>query len=297
MNREKKTILVVDDEPVNLELILDLLGTEFEVLYASNGERGVQLTTEKLPDLVIMDWEMPVMNGIDAILKIKETPDTADIPIIVATGIMTESNDLKTALDMGAVDFLAKPLNPIEFKARLNSALSLSASYQQIKKQKQEIEAFAEQEKKLLEENIEAKARELTSAAIFDYQKNELLAKLMNELSRLDSVTNQMYAPEIKKISREIKSYLDLEKSWTNFKLHFDEVNPGYLERLAAKYTSLTHNELKVCAYLKIGLNNKEIALLANIESASVRRALTRLKKKLELTVDEDLRDFIVGYK
>lgn len=290
---EKRTILVVDDEPVNLELILSLLGCEFNVLYASNGERGIQLTREHQPDLVIMDWEMPVMNGIDAVTQLKQSAETVDIPIVISTGIMTESNDLKTALEMGAVDFLAKPFNPIEFKARVGSALKLSDSYRQIKKQKFEIEELALKEQTLLRDNLESKTRELSSAAMFDFQKNELLSKLLDEIGRLNSVTNQMYAPEIKKISRDIKSFLDLDKSWTNFKVHFEEVNPSYLEQLMAQYPDLTNNEHKICAYLKIGLNNKEIALLTNVESASVRRALNRLKKKLNLGPEDDLRRFI----
>lgn len=289
----KRTILVVDDEPVNLELILSLLGSEFNVLYASNGERGIQLTEEHQPDLVIMDWEMPIMNGVDAISKLKASETTADIPVVISTGIMTESNDLKTALEMGAVDFLAKPFNPIEFKARLGSALRLSDSYRQIKKQKSEIEELAKKEKELLKDNLESKTRELSSAAMFDFQKNELLTKLLDEIGRLNSVTNQMYAPEIKKISRDIKSFLDLDKSWTNFKVHFEEVNPGFLEQLIVKFPGLTNNEHKICAYLKIGLNNKEIALLTNVESASVRRALNRLKKKLNLGPEDNLRKFI----
>lgn len=293
MSTTTRTVLVVDDEPANLELILSLLGAEFNVLYAANGERGIKLTKEHQPDLVIMDWEMPIMNGIEAIAKLKESANTADIPVVISTGIMTESNDLKTALELGAVDFLAKPFNPIEFKARIGSALRLSDSYRQIKQQKVEIEELARKERELLKENLESKTRELSSAAMFDFQKNELLTKLLDEVGRLNSVTNQMYAPEIKKISRDIKSFLDLDKSWTNFKIHFDEVNPGVLEQLAENFPDLTNNEHKICAYLKIGLNNKEIALLTNVESASVRRALNRLKKKLHLSPEDDLRRFI----
>jgi DNA-binding NarL/FixJ family response regulator len=137
------------------------------------------------------------------------------------------------------------------------------------------------------------KERELSTAAIFDYQKSELLTKLLDEVRRLDTVTNNLYAPEIKKISREIRSFLDLDRSWSNFKLHFEEVHPGFLENIAGSFEDLTNNEHRVCAYLKIGLSNKEIATLTNVESASVRRALNRLKKKLNLTPEDDLRTFI----
>ena len=287
-------ILIADDDPVNLEVILDFLSdNEDEVLYAPNGKRACELAEQELPDVIIMDWEMPVMNGIDAIANLRANPQTAEIPIIVATGVMTQSNDLRTAMETGAVDFLRKPFDPIEFKARLNTTLRLSASYKEIKAQKQQIEHMAAKEQEMLKSSLEQKERELSSAAIFDYQKSELLTKLLEEIKRLDTVTNNLYAPEIKKITREIKSFLDLDRSWSNFKIHFEEVHPGFLEKIAETFKDLTSNEQRVCAYLKIGLNNKEIATLTNVESASVRRALNRLKKKMNLTPDDSLREYI----
>jgi len=287
-------ILVADDDPVNLEVILEFLEErEDEVLYAPNGQRACELAVKEKPDVIIMDWEMPVMNGIEAIRILRNDEATAEIPIIVATGVMTQSQDLKTAMDTGAVDFIRKPFDPIEFKARLSTTLRLSASYKEIKAQKAQIEEMAAKEQEMMQASLHQKERELSSAAIFDYQKSELLTKLMEEVKRLDTVTNNLYAPEIRKISREIKSFLDLDRSWSNFKVHFDEVHPDFLENVAKRFNELTSNEQRICAYLKIGLNNKEIATLTNVESASVRRALNRLKKKMNLTADDSLRSFI----
>lgn len=287
-------ILIADDDPTNLEVILDFLGDgEEEVLYAPNGKRACELAAKELPDVIIMDWEMPVMNGIEAITQLRKDLLTADIPIIVATGVMTESADLRTALESGAVDFIRKPFDPVEFKSRLGTTLRLSASYREIKDQKRQIEKMASKEQELLKGSLQQKERELSTAAIFDYQKSELLTKLLDEIRRLDTVTNNLYAPEIRKISREIKSFLDLDRSWSNFKLHLEEVHPGFLDKISDSYQGLTSNELRVCAYLKIGLNNKEIATLTNVESASVRRALNRLKKKMSLTIDDGLREYI----
>lgn len=293
-NDKPNRILVADDDPVNLELILDFLSEkDDEVLYAPNGQRACELAREELPDVIIMDWEMPVMNGIEAISIIRADPATAEIPIIVATGVMTQSKDLKTAMENGAVDFVRKPFDPIEFRARLSTTLRLSASYQEIKRQKEEIKRFASREKEILTASLEQKERELSSAAIFDYQKGELLTKLLEEIKRLDTVTNNLYAPEIKSITRQIRSFLDLDRSWSNFKIHFEEVHPGFLDQIASKYPGLTANEQRMCAYLKIGLNNKEIATLTNVASASVRRALNRLKKKMDLSPEDSLRECI----
>lgn len=287
-------ILIADDDPINLEVILDFLeGDDNEVLYAPNGKRACELAIQELPDVIIMDWEMPIMNGIEAINNLRKNPLTAEIPIIVATGVMTQSLDLKRAMETGAVDFLRKPFDPIEFKARLSTTLRLSASYREIKEQKKQIEEMAAKEQELMTSSLQQKERELSTAAIFDYQKGELLTKLLDEVKRLDTITNNRYAPEIKKISREIRSFLDLDRSWSNFKMHFEEVHPDFLENMVDSFSELTTNEQRVCAYLKIGLNNKEIATLTNVESASVRRALNRLKKKLNLTPEDSLRTFI----
>lgn len=295
-NGRSNRILIADDDPINLEVILDFLADkDEEVLYAPNGKRACELAIQEVPDVIIMDWEMPIMNGIDAIANLRKNPLTADIPIIVATGVMTQSNDLRTAMETGAVDFLRKPFDPIEFKSRLNTTLRLSASYQEIKAQKKQIEEMAAKEQELLNSSLQQKERELSTAAIFDYQKSDLLTKLLDEIKRLDTVTNNLYAPEIKKITREIKSFLDLDRSWSNFKMHFEEVHPGFLEKIGGSFKELTSNEQRVCAYLKIGLNNKEIATLTNVESASVRRALNRLKKKMSLTPEDSLREFIEG--
>ena len=294
-------ILVVDDDPTNLEVILDFTSeSKHEILYAPNAKIGLDLIRAEKPELVIMDWEMPIMSGIDAIRLMKQEEAIKDIPVIVATGVMTDSGDLSVALEAGAVDFLRKPMDHIEFRARVNTTLKLSASYQEIKAQNEmiksqhdEIIELSKKEKQHMQEKIENKERELSSSALFDFQKNELLGNLLKELERLDVVTNRMYAPDIRNITRQIKGASDLEKSWSNFKLHFDEVHPDFFTELNKRFPGLTNNEQRTCAYLRIGLGNKEIALLTNVESGSVRKALTRLKKKLELTIDDDLRDFI----
>jgi CheY-like chemotaxis protein len=280
-------ILVADDDPANLKVILDLLSdSTVEVLYAKDGKRAYELAEAELPDAIIMDWEMPIMNGLEAISRIQSNPLLTQIPIIVATGVMIESLDLKAAMESGAVDFLRKPFDPIEFRARLQSALKLSKAFKEVK-------FLAEKEKALIQEALEKKERELSTSAISDFQKNGLLSKLLEQLKRLDTVTNNMHAPDIKNISREIKSYIDLDKSWVNFKKHFEEVHPEFFESLSSSFPDLSSNEQRICSYLRIGLSNKEMATLTNIESASVRRALTRIKKKMNLGPDDVLREAI----
>ena len=81
-------ILLVDDQPDNIDTMMGFLGEseyKFKFLQALNGEIACKVAEKRFPDLIIMDWEMPVMNGYDALLHIKKNPATADIPVVMAT--------------------------------------------------------------------------------------------------------------------------------------------------------------------------------------------------------------------
>ncbi len=282
-------LLLADDDPAMLDIIAGFLeGRPFEMIYANHGEKACQLAEEELPDLIIMDWEMPVLNGIEAVRKLARNERTAQIPVIVTTGVMTEIADLETALESGAIDFLRKPLDQREFNARVGSVL-------RIKSQHETILALLDHEKQRIREDLERKERELSTFTMYEHQKNELLNKMLEQVGRLDRITNHVYATDIKKIERELKNQLNLDKSWSDFKLHFEEVHPDFYDRLRQKYASLSINDCKLCAYLRMGLGNKEIANMTNVARSSIDRALHRLKKKLGLTVDQSLREYLVN--
>ncbi len=143
----KSSILIIDDNPHIINTIVDILLKEnknYHFFQAYNGKIGYKVATAKLPDLIITDWDMPEVNGIDLIKKLKANKETANIPVIMATGIMLTPQDLQTAFDAGAVDYIRKPINEIELSARVSSMLLLSKSYQEIQKQKDEIAEHAE---------------------------------------------------------------------------------------------------------------------------------------------------------
>jgi signal transduction histidine kinase len=137
------TLLIADDQPDNLKAIQDILKTspyQFNFITVPNGKVLVEMALRKLPDLIITDWEMPEMDGLSAIKTLKGYPQTADIPIIMCTGIMTSSENLKTIMEAGAVDYVRKPIEANELIARVQSMLQLSASFTKIKEQKEELE-------------------------------------------------------------------------------------------------------------------------------------------------------------
>ena len=131
-----KIILIVDDEPKNLHTIIDIFAKSnlpYKIINSPNGKIALNLVEKKLPDLIITDWKMPEMDGIEFIKQLKKKDKTKDIPVIMCTGIMTSSENLETALNAGAVDYIRKPVDKIELIARTKANLHLSESYKKIK--------------------------------------------------------------------------------------------------------------------------------------------------------------------
>ncbi|MDA3953251.1 MAG: response regulator [Bacteroidales bacterium] len=146
-------ILIIEDDPIHGKIIYHILkntGQNFQLLQSRNGFEALKILEKETPDLILTDWEMPEMSGIELCKKIQAIRDFEDIPVIMCTGIKTSSENLKTAFESGVVDFIRKPIDKVELMSRVNSMLKLSESYQTIKRQKEEIEAEKEKSDKLL---------------------------------------------------------------------------------------------------------------------------------------------------
>lgn len=159
----------------------------------------------------------------------------------------------------------------------------LEQQHQQLTAEHQQLEAARLQEQnrsEALEDKLAANNRQLAAAALYIVQKNELLGQLK---SNIKTLSNKL--PHGSKDLRTIESNLQhnqfLDNDWEKFKLHFEQVHPRFFENLKAQYPGLTQNETRLCAYFHMNLGTKEIAGLLNIDPASVRRAKTRLNKKM----------------
>ncbi len=183
----KATILVIDDEQNFLDIIANgLKGYNYKVLQALNGKMGCMVAQKFLPDIIVCDWEMPVMNGIETISFLKNQDSTKDIPVIMATGGMTSSENLEKALSVGAIDYIRKPIDSIELNARINSSLQLANSYKDIKKQNNllsslNMELIQQKEEILLQRNeIEEQNKKLEKLSLVA-QKTDNAVVIMNK--------------------------------------------------------------------------------------------------------------------
>ncbi len=124
-DQTKHSILIVDDEPTNIRVLLEILRPLYPLRVANNGETALQIVqSDTPPDLVLLDIMMPGLDGFDVCRKIKSNPNTATIPIIFITGKDTDQDEIY-GFEVGAVDYITKPFKPVVVKARVKNQLEL----------------------------------------------------------------------------------------------------------------------------------------------------------------------------
>ena len=119
-------LLLVDDQPVNIQTLYQIFADDHEVFMATSGEQALALCRDKQPDLVLLDVIMPGMDGLETCQRLKEDADTADIPVIFVTSQNSPEEETH-GLEVGAVDFISKPVNPAVVRARVKTQLTLKA--------------------------------------------------------------------------------------------------------------------------------------------------------------------------
>ncbi|MCC6074872.1 two-component system response regulator [Pseudomonas sp. GCM10022188] len=150
--RPTATILVVDDTPENLMLMTDLLKDRYRIKAANNGEKALRiLQGDPLPDLVLLDIMMPGLSGYQVAEQLKLDPRTRDLPIIFLTA-MTGVEDEIHGLELGAVDYITKPISPPLVLARVETQLKIKAAAD-----------FLRDQNDFLEQEVQRRTREVTA--------------------------------------------------------------------------------------------------------------------------------------
>ena len=140
MDKPTESILLVDDQPANLQLLsqtLENLGCK--LLFAKNGESALAIAQKALPDLILLDIMMPGIDGFEVCQRLKKNPDTRKIPVIFLSAL-DETGDKVRGLQLGAVDYVAKPFQPEEVIARVNTHLIIHRLNSEVQQQRDELE-------------------------------------------------------------------------------------------------------------------------------------------------------------
>jgi two-component system cell cycle sensor histidine kinase/response regulator CckA len=137
---EEDVILIVDDTPTNLDMLLDVLeAAGFKVVVAEDGERAIALSEYAPPDLILLDILMPGIDGFETCRRLKANPSTQEIPIIFLTAV-SDNVDKVRGLNLGAVDYITKPLNHEEVLARVNTHVRLQNLTKRLTEQNERLE-------------------------------------------------------------------------------------------------------------------------------------------------------------
>lgn len=275
-----KKILIVDDNKENIQIIVSIFekyNSDFELFIAPDGNMALKIAKKIIPDIIISDWDMPAINGIELIKNLKRDNNLKNIPVIMATGVMTSVEYLQIALEAGAADYIKKPIDEVELIARTQSALK-SADYNN----------------KLLDK----KNQELIENTLFLIRNNEFNKKIVQKLENLNNLIKKENI-DAKNIISEISTDID-EKlktdSWKRFEIAFNAVYEDFYQNLLKDFNNLTPTEMKMCAFLKLGMSSKDISAVLFITPESVKVARSRLRKKLSIDVDVNLMAFLAKY-
>ncbi|CAK0741011.1 putative cyclic di-GMP phosphodiesterase VC_1348 [Azospirillaceae bacterium] len=165
MTGPKPRILIVDDEPINLKVLSDLLRDSYTLSVAKDGPQALaRMAAGVMPDLILLDIMMPGMDGIMVCEQLKRNPATADVPIIFVTA-MGQPHDETRGFDVGAVDYITKPISPPVLQARVRTHIALVQAQRRLSDQNRELEQRVAQRTQELVHTQDVTIRALASLA------------------------------------------------------------------------------------------------------------------------------------
>lgn len=129
---KRPTVLVVDDTPFNLRMVAGLLQDQYQIKVSANGLKAISVCQAAAPDLVLLDVMMPEIDGFEVCRRLKNDPRTAHVPIIFLTAI-GDADKIAEGFNLGAVDYVTKPIDPVILKARVAAAIRISLNHEHMR--------------------------------------------------------------------------------------------------------------------------------------------------------------------
>jgi diguanylate cyclase (GGDEF)-like protein len=124
MDETRDRILIVDDESINLQILNEVLRARYDISAARSGEQALKRAQTLKPSLILLDIQMPEMDGYEVCRRLKQDPETRDIPVIFITGMTSEEDEYR-GLEAGAVDYITKPFRPAIIEMRVRTHVEL----------------------------------------------------------------------------------------------------------------------------------------------------------------------------
>lgn len=222
MNTYQKTVLIIDDIPTSMSVLADALGqANFRILIAESGQRALRLLQQAashghLPDIILLDVNMPELDGFETCRQIKATPTIQHIPILFVTSHHESVNKVR-GFDVGGADYITKPFELAEVKARLNTHLTISYLQQQLQTQNDTLDR--ELRVRSLELERETTSREQADSVLLSLreERNRLLELSLDQNDQLGEITRALVAVQsderkavVRLLSEQVQDRLSL---------------------------------------------------------------------------------------
>ena len=179
----KPSLLVVDDQPINIQTLYEVFRDGHEVFMATSGEQALKFCAETLPDLILLDVVMPGMDGHTVCLHLKADPRTRDIPVIFVTA-HNDPQEETIGLQLGAVDFISKPINAAVVRARVHAHLTLRRTLREVQELNETLEARVARRTAELEQALDSlqKSRDELAHSEAKATLSTMIASVSHEL-------------------------------------------------------------------------------------------------------------------
>jgi putative two-component system response regulator len=239
-NNVQLRVLIVDDEPFNVKVLVDLLRPYYRLQVARDGMQAMALLAlDPLPDLILLDWMMPVMDGLEVCARVKIDPRTHDLPIIFITALGHPEAEIR-ALEAGAVDFIAKPIVPPVLLSRVHTHLLLRQAQQALEMSNHD-----------LEKRVAERAREVTETRDITIRALASLAETRDNETGNHIRRTQHYVRALAQRLRDVPPYSDelnddtIDMLFKSAPLH-DIGKVGIPDAILLKPESLTVAEFEI---------------------------------------------------
>ena len=203
----KKVVLIVDDEPANINLVAEILHNLYEIRIATNGMTALSMIEKAKPDLILLDINMPQMNGYEVAAKLKSSEETTNIPFIFLTA-KSDAQSIVEGFKHGAVDYISKPFSKEELLARVETHLKLNELQTSLNDTVNELASYVE----IMDQNINFSATDLegkitkVSSAFCNFcgfTKEELISKT-HDIIKHEDMPKEIYEDLWKTINQDL---------------------------------------------------------------------------------------------
>jgi len=268
-DEKKKSILIIDDHPNNLKLISTLLDGKYNVIIANSGLKGLKTIEKKVPDLILLDINMPEMNGFQVCDILKKDANTKNIPIIFLTA-NTDFESIAKGFDVGAIDYITKPFNSKEVLVRINTHIQLSESIITIKSQNEALlkakDALDKKNQELISAlfSLEERTKNISELNQRLKKSEHHLMATVEKLEQSNSEKDKLFSIIAHDLRSPFQGFLGITKIFVE-----DNTDAFSKEELNEIFLSMNQNAQKL------------YELLENLlEWASLKRNVTRFKPR-----------------